>query len=215
MTGRKDFYMTTKMSPERIKKRRKRAFAKALRIVTVAPFMAFLAFTVMLIVGGIYESVLQYLWSLFFMVLLPLTAYPLQKVIPPFRDKGRSGQRTLAMIMANVGYIFSIVYALVADIPSELLAVFVTYVLSGASILIINKLFGFKASGHACGVAGPVGVLIYFMGSTPAGIVTLIAGVALICAVLWGSLKTHSHTAPQFIVGGIIPIIIFYTLILI
>ncbi len=204
----------TKMSKERIRKRRIRTLAKALRIVTVAPFMAFLAFTVMLICGGIYNNLYEYLWTLLFMTVLPLTAYPLQKVLPPFRDKGRKGQRTLAMIMANVGYILSLVYAAVADISPVLLAVFVTYVLSGASILIINKVLGFKASGHACGVAGPVGVLIYFTGTTPAGITTLIVGIGLLMAVLWGTVKTHSHTASQFIVGGIIPIIIFYTLIL-
>ena len=205
----------TKMSPQRIKKRRKRALAKALRIITVAPIMAFLAFTVMLLAGGIFQNVYEYLWTLLFMSVLPLTAYPLQKVIPAFKNKGRSGQRTLAMIMANVGYILSIVYAMVADISPKLLAVFVTYVLSGASILIVNKLIGFKASGHACGAAGPVGVLVYFLGLTPQGIISLVVGGALLAAVLWGTVKTHSHTASQFIVGGIIPIIIFYTLILI
>ena len=139
----------TKMSPERIRKRRKRAFAKMLRIITVAPIMAFIAFTVMLVTGGIFQNIYEYLWTLVFMCVLPLTAYPLQKILPPFKDKGRSGQRTLAMIMANVGYILSIVYAMSADISDRLLAVFVTYVLSGASLLIINKAFKFKASGHA------------------------------------------------------------------
>lgn len=207
--------MTTVMSPERIRKRRKRALAKALRIITVAPFMAFAAFTVMLLCGGVFNNISEYIWTLFFMTLLPLTAYPLQKILPPFKYKGRNGQRTLAMIMANVGYILSIGYAIVADISPKLAAVFVTYVLSGASILIINKVFKFKASGHACGAAGPVGVLIYFLGATPQGMISLLLGGGLLAAVLWGTIKTHSHTASQFIVGGMIPIIIFYTLILI
>ena len=207
--------MTTVMSPERIRKRRKRALAKALRIITVAPFMAFAAFTVMLLCGGVFNNISEYIWTLFFMTLLPLTAYPLQKILPPFKYKGRNGQRTLAMIMANVGYILSIGYAIVADISPKLAEGFVTYVLSGASILIINKVFKFKASGHACGAAGPVGVLIYFLGATPQGMISLLLGGGLLAAVLWGTIKTHSHTASQFIVGGMIPIIIFYTLILI
>lgn len=177
--------------------------------------MAFAAFTVMLICGGVFNNISEYIWTLFFMTVLPLTAYPLQKILPPFKDRGRSGQRTLAMIMANVGYILSLGYALAADISPKLSAVFVTYVLSGAAILIINKVFKFKASGHACGAAGPVGVLIYFLGATPGGMISLILGGALLAAVLWGTIKTHSHTASQFIIGGIIPIIIFYTLILI
>lgn len=207
--------MTTVMSPARIAKRRKRALAKTLRIITVAPLMAFLAFTAMLISGGIFRNISEYLWTLVFICILPLTAYPLKKILPPFKSKGRSGQRTLAMIMANVGYILSIAYAMSADISERLLYVFVTYVLSGASLLIINKVFHFKASGHACGAAGPVAVLVYFFGFTPAGILCLTLGAILLAAVLWGTVKTHSHTAPQFIIGGMIPIIIFYTLILI
>ena len=207
--------MTTVMSHERIVKRRKRAFAKALRIITVAPFMAFVAFTAMLISGGIFRNISEYIWSLVFMCVLPLTAYPLQRILPPFKNKGRKGQRTLAMIMANVGYILSIAYAMNANISPKLLCIFVTYVLSGASLLIINKVFRFKASGHACGAAGPLAVLVYLLGFTPAGLICLTLGTLLLAAVLWGTVKTHSHTAPQFIVGGIIPIIIFYTLILI
>jgi hypothetical protein len=177
--------------------------------------MAFLAFTVMLACGGVFNNIYEYLCTLVFITALPLTAYPLQKILPPFKYNGRKGQRTLAMIMANVGYILGLVYAAISDISPLLLSVFITYVLSGASILIINKVFGFKASGHACGAAGPVGVLIYFTGATPFGLVTLLSGTALLLAVLWSTVKTHSHTALQFIVGAIIPIIIFYTLILI
>ena len=205
----------TKMSKERIRKRRIRAAAKALRIITVAPFMALVVFTVMLFKGGVFENIPQYLWTLFFISALPLTAYPLQKIIPPFKYKGRKGQRTLAMIMSLVGYIGGLIYALSAHTSSLLTTIFITYLLSGLSLFIINKLFHFKASGHACGVAGPIGVTVWLMGANLAGALTLILGIALLLAAFWSTLKTHAHTALQFVCGGIIPIIFFYTLILI
>jgi len=202
----------TKMSKERIRKRRIRAVAKALRIITVAPFMAFIAFTIMLMRGGVFNNFHEYLWALLFISVIPLCAYPLQKILPPFKYKGRKGQRTLAMIMSILGYTLSLPYAAVAHISPTLTALFITYVLSGVSLFIINKLFKFKASGHSCGIAGPVGVLVYFMGATVPGIITLICGVLLLAAALWATLKTHAHTAAQFIVGAIIPILFFYTL---
>lgn len=205
----------TKMNKERKRKRKIRALAKALRIITVAPFMALLAFSIMLFRGGVFENIWQYAATVFFISALPLTAYPLQKIIPPFKYKGRKGQRTLAMIMSLIGYIAGLIYALIAHTSTILTTIFITYLLSGLSLFIINKIFHYKASGHACGVAGPVGVLIWFMGANIAGALTLVFGLALLLAAFWSTLKTHAHTALQFVCGGIIPIIFFYTLILI
>ncbi len=205
----------TKMSKERIKKRRIRTLAKTLRIITVAPFMAMLAFTVMLCRGGIFNSITQYIAAIFFISVLPLTAYPLQKILPQFKYKGRKGQRTLAMIMSLIGYIAGLIYALCSSASHILTIIFATYLLSGAALFVINKIFRYKASGHACGIAGPVGVLIWFMGANTAGTIVFIIGLALLLAALWSTLKTHAHTALQFACGGIIPIIFFYTLILI
>lgn len=205
----------TQMSKERKHKRMLRALAKAIRIITVAPFMALTAFTVMFICGGVFQSIYEYLFALLFITVLPLTAYPLQRVLPSFKNKGRKGQRTLAMIMSVIGYILGVIYALIAELSTILTLVFITYLLSGVTLFIINKVFNFKASGHSCGVAGPVSVIIYFMGANLQGFITLLCGIALLAAALWATIKTHAHTALQFFVGGIIPIIIFYTLTLI
>ncbi len=202
----------TKMSKERLRKRRRRALAKLVRILTVAPIIALIAFTIMLSLGGVFNSISEYLHTLIFITALPLCAYPLQKIIPPFKHKGRKGQRTLAMIMSIIGYLLGVVYSLSADTSPVLRTVFITYALSGVALFIINKLLHFKASGHACGVAGPVGVIIYFMGWSLAGALTLFCGIAILAASLWATLKTHAHSAMQFIVGAIIPIIFFYTL---
>ncbi|MBR6651424.1 MAG: hypothetical protein IKL36_08475 [Clostridia bacterium] len=205
----------TQMNKERKRKRRIRALAKALRIITVAPFMALAAFTTMFLRGGVFNNVAECVAAVVFISVLPLTAYPLQKIIPPFKYKGRKGQRTLAMIMSLMGYIAGVIYALTAHTSTTLTTIFITYLLSGLTLFIINKGLRYKASGHACGIAGPVGVLLWFMGANVAGAITLIIGIALLAAALWSTLKTHAHTALQFVCGGIIPIIFFYTLIFI
>lgn len=78
---------------------------KVIRIITVAPFLALIM--IFIIAGsceGIFLSKWHMLYSLFFLGILPLLAYPLQKYIPAYKDKGREGQRNLAIIFAAAGF---------------------------------------------------------------------------------------------------------------
>ena len=198
----------TKMSLKRRSKRALRRFAKIVRIISVAPVPAACLFVLMYTYGRM-NSIAELVCGILTISLLPLTAYPLQNLIPHFKSKGREGQRTLAMIMSTAGYVLAVSASIVLEFSESSRAVFLTYLLSGVTLLIINKLFKFRASGHACGLAGPMGVIAYLIG--PAGFA--ISGAVLLL-VLWSSLKLRSHTAPQFIVGALIPNIIFFTLIL-
>ncbi len=175
--------------------------AKIIRVLTVPPLMALLCFTVFLFTKDFYESIWEYVIAAGFIALLPFTAYPLQLVIPPFKHQGREGQRNLAFIMCNLGYVLSVVFALIFGAGTKILAMLVTYMLSGMTLLLINKLFKFKASGHSCGLLGPLAALVYF-----AGPYLLISGIILFALSLWSSLYMKRHTLAQFIVGGIIPV---------
>lgn len=189
-----------------IRRRRKCAdiLAKIIRVLTTAPILSLGLFTVLYFAGGVFASRTEYIVTIALFTLLPLSAYPLQYVLPPFRSRGREGQRTLAMIMANVGYLLSMVYAMVAGIGSSLLTLYLTYLFSGAALLIINKAFGFHASGHACGLCGPVAALVYFTGW-----LSLLVGAALFALCLWGSLHMGRHTIPQFFAGSAISVVVF------
>ncbi len=182
--------------------------AKIVRVITVAPIMSLVLFTVLLFTGGVFENTGEYVTAILLLTVLPLTAYPLQKVLPPFKGMGRDGQRTLAMIMANVGYILSIIYALAFNVSAGLLTLFLTYLVSGAVLLVINKAFGIKASGHACGLIGPVTALAYFTGW-----ISVAVGAVLFALVFWGSLKTGRHTVPQLICGAVVPVVVFTLLV--
>lgn len=88
-------------------------FYKIIRIITVAPVLA----SIMIIIvwkccNGIFPTVWHLIYSLFFLGILPLLAYPLQKYIPGYKDKGREGQRSCLRRFRSGSpfYLFQAVY---------------------------------------------------------------------------------------------------------
>ena len=172
----------------------------AVRVITVAPIMALvmlliLYFRVPLFFGGLPI----FLLSVLFLVVLPLLAYPLQPLIKPFKHKGREGQRTLALIFAVAGYCLGCLFAAVLGAPQDVWFIFLSYMLSGSLVALFNKVFHFKASGHACGVTGPFMLLVYF--GQPIGYI----GFAVLVMVWLVSVTMKRHTTAQIIVGALIP----------
>ena len=152
------------------------------------------------------------LWQLgvgiFALGVLPILGYPLQKFIPHFRDKGREGQRSLAMLFCFGGYLLGTVWALVTSAPTPLLMVYLCYLSCGVGMLAFNKLFHLKASGHACGIMGPVfAMLLYFDLLIPA----LVGGV-LALAVFASSVVTKEHTGKQLLGGSMIAFVCIFAL---
>ncbi len=176
-------------------------FAKIIRILTVAPIMALITLCTLFICRSeLFGGTHLFILAVVFLTVLPLLAYPLQPIVPHFKDKGREGQRNLAMIFAVSGYILGCITNLFLSAPTSLWLIYLIYLISGLLILVTNKLFKLRASAHACGVAGPAALLAYL--GVPAAI---LPGIALYLAALWASLKMKRHTLPQFIGGAIIP----------
>lgn len=179
----------------------KAKITKAIRIITLAPIMAVATLVTLYIHdGSIYGGVLNFAAAIFFLGVLPLLAYPLQRFIPGFRGKGREGQRNLAMVFAVGGYILGCIANIFLGGSAILTLVYVEYLISGVLIAVFNKLFKLRASAHACGVAGPA-VMLAYLGIPWA----LLPGAVLYLGALWASLDMKRHTAPQFVGGAIIP----------
>jgi len=182
------------------------ALWKIIRIVTTAPMLAIIA--VCLLWGcrrEVYSGTAQFIATLFLLGIIPLLAYPLQRFFPRFRDEGRKGQRILAMIFAVGGYVICCGMYLVTGASSCLWMLCLIYLLSGLVILLFNKVFHLKLSGHACGVTGPVVGLYY------AGLKWIIpAGLGTLVLVAIASLKTKRHTLPQLIGGSLVPVCIYF-----
>lgn len=188
--------------------------AKIIRYATVAPIMALAALLTLLFAKPeVYGGTASFVCAVLFLTVTPLLAYPLQRFCPHFKDKGRDGQRSLAMIFAVAGYILGFAANFIVGSKSDIGAIsamqiiYLEYLLSGACIFIFNKCFHLKASGHACGVVGPAALLIYF-GLYPAAII----GAVVTALVFWASLRSKRHTARQLIGGMLIPIAVICVL---
>lgn len=181
---------------------------KVVRILTLAPLLALVALTILFFCENQVFSadpadngLWRYLFTVLFLTVLPLLAYPIQPLVPGFRGKGRDGQRHLAILMAVLGYIGAVIYAFASKAPAGLCVVSLSYLFSGLLVALFNKFFHIKASGHTCGVAGPVTLLVYFCGWWA------LLGALLFVPVFWASLRMKRHTLPQLCVGAVLSVV--------
>ena len=183
-------------------------FWKAIRVLTTAPLMAAIALALLRICReDIFSGEMQFLLLFFCLGLLPLLAYPLQHFFPHFKNQGRSGQRHLAMIFAVGGYLISMLVCVITRASKAVWFFCLEYLLSGIIIILFNKAFQLKISGHICGVVGPMLLLIQ-NGLWPAFPI----GCIILVLVAIASLKTNRHTIMQIVGGGVASLLAFVIL---
>ena len=146
----------------------------------------------------IFASFGEFLVSLAGLTVLPILAYPMSVMIPTLRRKGREGQRSLAMYFSTAGYIGVFVYGLVAHVGTDLMHIYAGYLFSVIIILVGNKVFKVRISGHACSVSGPLVYSGYFL-----GILGILVGTVGWGLILWASLVMKRHTLREFIFGTV------------
>lgn len=184
-------------------------FYKIIRIATIPPIMTAALFIIL----GFYGIMnwLDSLLGILFIGVLPVLSYPLQRFIPYYKDKGRDGQRNLAIVFSVAGYIIGCLLALIFKAPvNTVVFIYLDYLLSGILIALFNKLFHLKASGHACGIVGPIAMMAYFGLYIPA-----IIGAVLTVFVFISSIGLKRHTLLQLLGGSAITVsvLIFLSLI--
>lgn len=183
--------------------------AKAIRIITVAPLFALLLILWLHFANKAFTDYLLYI-ALFSIVVLPILAYPVQKKFHIIKGDKRSSERSLAIIFSVIGYILGFTASIILEANDLDKIVYLTYLLSGMGILTFTFLIKINASGHMCGVAGPIAILIYVF-----GIWCLILGVILFF-IIWSSLFLKRHKVSELLIGSLIPIIsLFISMVLI
>ena len=183
-------------------------FCKIVRRITLAPVLA--AFSIVMIglfCPGVFPTVWHFGYTILYLGILPLLAYPMQAVTPHFKDKGRDGQRTLAMIYAVAGYIFCLLTNLFVSATSGMWIICLEYLLSGILILVFNKGLHIKLSAHGCGSAGPIFLLLYFGLYIPAILMSVVTVFAYVASV-----KAKHHTVPQLIGGSAVSVLLLMVL---
>ncbi len=179
--------------------------AKIVRILTTVPIMAFMFLTILYKMRPeLFGSAAHYILLLLFLFLFPVLGYALQPLFPHFKNKGREGQRNLVILMSFIGFFLGFIVALFTGAPSAVFLIYLGYFISSIGIIIFNKLLHIRASGHACGVAGPLSLLVYFI-SFKGLLISLI-----LVPVYWASLKLKRHTLAQLVWGTLISVCAFF-----
>ena len=185
----------------------KKIIAKAVRVITIPPLLVLSLLTLIYFVNDdAFRGLFDYLAAVICLAIIPSLAYVLQPILPKFKDRGRNGQRELAFIMSTVGYITGFVYAIVSGAPAHFKFIITAYLVSVVLLLIFNKLLRQKASGHACGVSGPLLFAVYFLGWEWAIPCALIA-----VGVVWSSVFLSRHTPKELMLGSACALTAFVT----
>ena len=181
--------------------------AHAVRIVTIPPVMVgILLVLVFTLRDDVITTAAAMTASLLGLTVLPILAYPVSFAVPALRRKGREGQRTVAMYFSTVGYVAVFVYGLIAEVGVSLMHIYAGYLISVIIILVSNKVFKVRVSGHACSVSGPLVYSGFFL-----GLWGIVVGAVCWGAILWASLVMKRHTFKEFLLGTLTCLVSFTT----
>ena len=173
--------------------------AKIIRVITVPPVMVgTLIILLSTFRSDVFSDLNQSLITLLFLAVVPMLAYPLSAIIPSIHKKGREGQRNLAFLLSVIGYSGGLLYAFAAQVSKSLMIVYGTYFLSVLVLSFMNKILKVRASGHACSIAGPIGLVCYLLPP-----VCILYALGLYITIFWASVHMGRHTVKEFIWGSV------------
>ena len=170
--------------------------AKIVRIITIPPFMILVLLIVLYFsekesFAGRYDMIIAVIG----LVLIPLAAYPVHRIIPVLFNGGRKKQRKLAFIFSIIGYVCCFIYSLRFG-TAAIREIFYTYFFTVILLALLNKVFHVRASGHAASSISPVVFSTAYLTPT----VTFLFGV-LFAASVWASIYLKRHKWQDIMAG--------------
>lgn len=176
----------------------KQKLAMAIRILTVAPIVALAALTLLWCQApSFYAAAYHYWYGLCCLTVVPLLAYPVSWIM----KSGRTKQRKLAVAFSLVGYGALLGLCIFSKATSAELAVYLMYIGSVVVIAVTSRYPKLHASGHACGVAGPVVALCLLLKPI------YCLGLLVLPLVYWSSMVLKRHTWRELLLGTGTPIL--------
>ena len=136
-----------------------------------------------------------------FLLLIPMAAYPIREIFRIGKDR-RKGQRSTALVCSSIGYLCGFLWSMLTPSSWFVHILFLSYVISIAALLILNTVFKWHASGHACSTTAPAFLLTWKLHP-----LFIIPSVLLIAAVYRSSLKLSRHTLPQLLIGSAVSLL--------
>lgn len=185
--------------------RKKERVAKFIRGITVPPCLVLVLIIILANSSrGIFKNWVEMIVAVFCLGIVPALAYPLQPYLKKYREGGREAQRNLAFLCNLIGFTIAVFFGYVFQVNIELQLIFHMYLLSVILLTICNKGLHLRASGHACGVTGPLLLLLYF-----GGVNYVITCVLLGILIAWASLELKCHTKKELVMGSLVCLVAF------
>lgn len=180
-----------------------KTFAKIIRGVTVPPIMVAALFLLLYFFrDNVIPTSLDLIFSLLFLAVVPVLAYPLQSVVPAFRPGGQKMKRKLAFILSIMGYIAAFLVSILRGAVPNLVYIDAVYLCSVVVLTLLNVCTPWHASGHACSIVGPIALLACFFGWR-----AILAGGTVIALSFWSSVYLGRHTVREYLLGALSPLL--------
>ena len=180
-----------------------KSVAKVIRGITVPPaVVAVLLILLWCLRSDVIGNAVDFWLSLLFLAVVPVLAYPLQRILPAFREQGQRGARKLAFVLSFCGYTAAVVISLVRGAVPNLAYIDAVYLCSVLILTAINILTPWHASGHACSIVGPVALLGCFF-----GLPAILGGALVVALSFWSSVYLKRHTVREYLLGALSPLL--------
>ncbi|MGN0372775.1 MAG: hypothetical protein ACI4F3_08170 [Enterocloster sp.] len=172
--------------------------AGIIRIITAPPVFAFVTLSILYYkLGLIFGTPMDFLVSEVCLSVIPACAYPIAQMKSCYSDSRRECQRKTAFTMSLCGYLAAFIYGMLRMIPKILMWILTSYFLASVVLMIINRGFQIKASGHACSCVLSY-LMLCFFGRGRVRIICLI----LYLTEFWASVYLNRHTVSEFLSGS-------------
>ena len=177
--------------------------AKIIRGITVPPVLVSALFLLLYFFeDNVIPTIADLAFSLLFLALVPVLAYPLQAIVPAFRPGGQKMMRRLAFILSIMGYTAALTVSLVRGAVPNLVYIDAVYLCSVALLTALNVCTPWHASGHACSIVGPIALLACFMRWGALAVGGVVAALSF-----WSSVYLGRHTVREYLLGAVTPLL--------
>ncbi len=174
-----------------------------IRVISIPPLMVtYLLALLFFFRDGVFATTGEFITALAALAIFPALAYPVAAIVPSLRKGGRPMQRKIAFLFSVIGYIGGFIYALTAGFSKPVLTIFTAYLASLLFLVLFNKVFKIRASGHACSVTSPLFFATYYF-----GLGALLPAAVLYATIFWASLVTKRHTVREFLLGTLVCVV--------
>ena len=173
---------------------------RALTFLFDVPVVAIFSFSMLYFFKQGLHNLNLLLISVIFIGIIPLFAWTYLIKHPGDYE----GERKLSFILDIISYPIGFVILAIESLHNTYTALSLSYLLNVIFLIVINKFFKYKASGHGAGIAGPAAALTIGFGLRGA------LSFLFLAPVFYCKIKLKDHTFMQLLAGASLSVLLTY-----